>query len=161
VRLIDAPSAGRAVQVRWRKRSWRCTDPSCPQGAFTEQNPAVAAPRAQLTARAISWAVDQLRRENASITGLARQLGVAWRTVWWAVEPVLEQRAGAEARFDGPPLRSGRPASVCEVFGQVGLDAPAHVDGLGHAGEGDEGGGVQVLRVSPGTRVRVISGTSC
>jgi transposase len=45
------------------------------------------------------WAVGQMRRENMSVRGIARQLGVAWRTVWSHVKPVLQQAAADESRF--------------------------------------------------------------
>jgi transposase len=99
--LIDAPIGAGPVQVRWRKRRWRCVDDACAQKSFTEQDAAVAAPRAQLTARAIQWAVGQMRRENASVQGIARQLGVSWKTVWRHVRPVLEKWAADESRFQG------------------------------------------------------------
>nr|WP_022881420.1 ISL3 family transposase [Gryllotalpicola ginsengisoli] len=99
--LIDAPMGAGPVRVRWRKRRWRCVDDACAQKSFTEQDTAVAASRAQLTARALSWAVAQMRRENASVQGIARQLGVSWKTVWRHVKPVLERRAADESRFTG------------------------------------------------------------
>lgn len=99
--LIDAPMGAVPVRVRWRKRRFRCVDDACARKAFTEQDTAVAAPRAQLTARAISWAVGQMRRENASVQGIARQLGVSWKTVWRHVKPVLERAAADESRFTG------------------------------------------------------------
>jgi len=99
--LIDAPMGAVPVRVRWRKRRFRCADAMCEQKSFTEQDTAVATPRAQLTERAISWAVGQMRRENASVQGIARQLGVSWKTVWRHVKPVLERRAADESRFTG------------------------------------------------------------
>ncbi|MBC9955552.1 ISL3 family transposase [Yimella sp. cx-51] len=99
--LIDAPSFGRPVRIRWRKRTWSCPEPACPIGVFTEQDEQVAAPRALLTARACWWAITQLRREHASIAGLARQLGTTWRTVWRAVKPLLAAMAADEDRFAG------------------------------------------------------------
>jgi transposase len=35
------------------------------------------------------------------VAGLARQLGTTWRTVWRSIQPLLEQMAGDETRFDG------------------------------------------------------------
>ncbi|MCB0912591.1 MAG: transposase family protein, partial [Propionibacteriaceae bacterium] len=29
VRLVDAPSFGRPVELRWRKRTWECPEPAC------------------------------------------------------------------------------------------------------------------------------------
>jgi transposase len=60
----------------------------------------VACPRALLTARACWWATRQLRREHASVAGLARQLGTTWRTVWRSIRPPLEAMAADESRFD-------------------------------------------------------------
>jgi len=101
VRLIDTPCFGRPVELWWRKRVWRCVEPACPAGAFTEQDDSVARPRALLTVRACWWAIGQLRREHASVAGLARQLGTTWRTLWVAIRPLLQQMADDESRFDG------------------------------------------------------------
>ena len=101
VRLIDTPCFGRPVELWWRKRVWRCEEPDCPAGAFTEQDEAIARPRALLTTRACWWAIRQLRREHASVAGLARQLGTTWRTLWLAVKPLLQTMADDEGRFAG------------------------------------------------------------
>jgi transposase len=101
VRLIDTPCFGRPVELWWRKRVWRCEERDCPAGAFTEQDDKVARPRALLTTRACWWAIRQLRREHASVAGLARQLGTSWRTLWLAIRPLLQQMAGDEGRFAG------------------------------------------------------------
>jgi len=98
--LIDTPSFGRPVRVRWAKRTWSCPEPACPVGSFTEQDERVAAPRALLTARACWWAIGQLRREHASVAELARQLGTTWSTVWRAVKPLLVVMAADPTRFD-------------------------------------------------------------
>jgi transposase len=99
--LVDTPCFGRPVELVWRKRTWRCTEPACGSGAFTEQDENLAPPRALLTTRACWWAIEQLRREHASVQGLARQLSSAWRTVWNSVKPILEALAADESRFDG------------------------------------------------------------
>jgi transposase len=101
VRLIDTPCFGRPVELLWRKRTWRCAEPDCAGGLVTEQQDDVARPRALLSTRACWWAIGQLRREHASVLGLARQLGTTWRTVWRAVAPLLEQMADDESRFEG------------------------------------------------------------
>lgn len=101
VRLVDTPCFGRPVELVWRKRTWRCTEPACGSGSFTEQDETFAPPRALLTTRACWWAIEQLRREHACVHGLARQLGAAWRTVWNSVKPILESLAADESRFDG------------------------------------------------------------
>jgi transposase len=101
VELIDAPCFTAPVRLWWRKRRWVCPEASCPVTSFMEQDAAVAARRALLTARATRWAIGQMRRENASVQGLARQLGCTWKTLWRAVKPVLEAAAADEARFAG------------------------------------------------------------
>jgi transposase len=68
---------------------------------FTEQNDSVAGARALLTRRACWWAIGQLRREHASVQGIARQLGTTWRTVWRSIQPLLQAMADDESRFDG------------------------------------------------------------
>ncbi len=70
-------------------------------GLATEQDDDVARPRALLSTRACWWAIGQLRREHASVGGLARQLGTTWRTVWRGIAPLLEQMADDESRFGG------------------------------------------------------------
>ncbi|SJN45395.1 Mobile element protein [Microbacterium esteraromaticum] len=66
-----------------------------------EQLPTLVARRGSITTRAVDWAVGQLRREHATVHGLARQLGTSWKTVWRAVEPELVKLAADESRFDG------------------------------------------------------------
>ena len=99
--MIDAPCFGRPVLLRWRKRTGTCHEPDCARCTFTEQDGHVAAPRALLSTRACWWAIGQMRRENASVQGLARQLGTTWRTVWSAIKPLLEAMAADPTRFEG------------------------------------------------------------
>lgn len=101
VRLVDLPCFGRPVILVWRKRIWRCTEPACATRAFIEQHEEVAAPGALLSRRACWWAINQLRREQAGIAGVARQLGTTWNTVWRAISPLLEAMAQDESRFAG------------------------------------------------------------
>src|SRR5450830_264576 len=98
--LHDVPGAV-PVEVHWRQRRWACLDAGCPRGTFSEQVPALVAPRGSITTRAIGWAIGQLRTEHATIHGLARRLSVAWWTLWRVVKPRLEDLATDEARFDG------------------------------------------------------------
>ena len=98
--LHDVPGVTR-VRVLWRQRVWRCVDADCAKKTFVEQIPGLVAPRGSITRRAIRWAIGQLRREHATVQGLARQLGTSWKTVWRAVKPELERLADDPARFDG------------------------------------------------------------
>lgn len=101
VTMVDTPCFGTPTRLRWRKRTWECVEPSCPKRVFTEHNDQVGRPRGRLTSRACGWAIEQLRREHASVAGLARQLGVAWKTVWTSIKPLLVKAAADEARFAG------------------------------------------------------------
>jgi transposase len=94
-RVHDAPCFGAPTVVRWRKRVWRCPDPRCPVGTFSETHD-LASPRAKLTTRAIGWAVDALAHDDTTVSALARHLGVDWHTLWDAVE------VEATARLEHP-----------------------------------------------------------
>ena len=100
VRLVDVPSFGRPVRLIWRKRTWRCAELQCTARSFTEQHDGLAKPRALLSLRACWWAIAQIRREHASVSGVARQLGTSWRTVWRSIKPLLEAMAADPARFE-------------------------------------------------------------
>ena len=127
VSLVDVPCAGRAVRLLWRKRTWRCPEPACPVGAFTEIDDTIARPRALLSARAAWWALGQMRRENASVAGLARQLGTTWRTVWRAVKPLLEAMAADPARFDDvTTLGVDDPRALRSMRGPIHLAPRLH-----------------------------------
>lgn len=71
--LRDVPHGQVRVRLCWRQRRWRCPDPGCPVGTFAEQVPTLVPARGSITARAVGWAIGQLRAEHATIAGLARQ----------------------------------------------------------------------------------------
>jgi transposase len=73
------------VVVVWRKRIWRCPEPDCEVGTWSEQNDAIA-PRASMTTRARAEACRQVGEQNRSVACVARDLGVGWSTVMAAVE---------------------------------------------------------------------------
>ena len=111
VTLVDAPCFGRPVRVRWRKRRWRCLEPSCSRTVFVEQDDRVAAPRGKLTTRACWWAIAQIRREHASVNGIRRQLGTGWRT--GVAHRVGIDPAPAASRCRGPGPVRGRHDPGC------------------------------------------------
>lgn len=104
-RLADAPGFGTPVQLSWRKRRWRCREPRCPTGVWSEEHPALPA-RSKLTARAVAWAVQTLRWDDSTVSALARQLGVDWHTLMDAI------RAHTADVLDAAPARSARLAGV-------------------------------------------------
>jgi hypothetical protein len=67
------------------KRRWRCGDPDCEVGTWTEDHPDIAPARATMTRRAGVWATTQVGRHVHSVSWAARELGVAWHTVMDAV----------------------------------------------------------------------------
>ncbi len=99
-RVHDAPAFGTSVLIRWRKRIWRCPDPGCPVATFSETHELIA-PRAKLTARAITWATDALAHDDTTVAALARHLGVDWHTCWDAIETEAIRRLADPARMDG------------------------------------------------------------
>lgn len=101
VRLLHDVPGDVPVVLAWRQRTWRCPDPGCPVGTFVEQLPDLVLARGSLTCRAVTWAIERLRREHACIAGLARRLGVAWKTLWRAIKPRLQALAEDETRFAG------------------------------------------------------------
>jgi transposase len=96
----DAPCFGMPVRLRWRKRIWRCPEPACPVGTFSEQHPFLPA-RAKLTTRAVAWATDALEHDDTTVSALARHLGVDWHTCWDAVEVEARRRLADPARLEG------------------------------------------------------------
>jgi transposase len=98
--LHDAPCFARPVRVRWRKRIWRCHEPACARRTWTEVQP-YATPRAKLTARATSWAVDALRHDDTTVSAIARHLGVAWDTCWSAIKADAQTRIAEPDRLKG------------------------------------------------------------
>ena len=101
VEVIDAPWAGVPARIRWFKRRWICRERTCETVTFLEHSEKVCAPRARLGVRAIRWAIRQLRFEGATISGLARQLGTTWNTVWSHIKLCLQAASDDPARFAG------------------------------------------------------------
>ena len=101
------------------------------------------AERGSITVRAVTWAIGQLRREHATIRGLARRLGVGWWTLWRAVKPELERLSADQSRFAGvtslgvdehiwhhvDPRRRGpkEPAGMVDLTRHTGPDGKTRV----------------------------------
>ncbi len=79
--LVDLPAFGRRTRLVWRKRRFRCPDPDCPAGSFTETEPAIAAPRMLVTDRSGHWVTEQVGRMARSVLEVAGELGGDWHTV--------------------------------------------------------------------------------
>ncbi|MEZ0167059.1 ISL3 family transposase [Kineococcus sp. LSe6-4] len=83
-RLADAPVLGTPTELVWRKRRWRCREPRCPVGTWTEEHPDLPA-RTKLTTRAVAWAIATLRWDDSTVSAIARQLGIDWHTLMDAI----------------------------------------------------------------------------
>lgn len=83
-RVRDLPAGGRPVALLWRKRIWRCGEPTCGVGTWTERAAAIR-PRAVLTERARAEACRRVGRDAHAVAAVARDLGVGWQTVMRAV----------------------------------------------------------------------------
>ena len=78
-RLHDIPAFAALVQLVWRQRRYRCVEPACLVGGFSEDHE-LAVPRGKLTVRAAWWAISCIQRDTASVASVARRLGVDWHT---------------------------------------------------------------------------------
>lgn len=97
VKLVDLPAFGRPAVLVWRKRRWRCPEPVCEVGTWTETDPRIAPARAAMTDRAGRWVTVQVGREGRTVADVARELGCDWHTVMDAVvaygTPLVEDPA--------------------------------------------------------------------
>lgn len=97
VALVDLPAFGRPAILVWRKRRWRCPEPGCEVGTWTETDGRIAPARAAMTDRAGRWVTVQVGREGRTVADVARQLGCDWHTVMDAVAaygtPLVEDPA--------------------------------------------------------------------
>jgi transposase len=112
VTVRDAPAGNVAVVVRWRKRIWVCKDPDCPVKTWTEQANWVG-PRQSLSAAAQRWATDRVQAVEATPASIAGQFGVAWSTVWAAVERTARGRVDDAGRV-GPTAMVGFDETVMQ-----------------------------------------------
>ena len=101
----DLPFGGRPVLLCWWKRVWCCPQPACGVRTWTEQHEAIA-PRAVLTEQARQWAFEQVGDQDAAVSTVAAQLGVAW---WTVMTQVIDR---------GTPLVED-PTRLTPVDGQV------------------------------------------
>jgi transposase len=99
-RLHDAPCFGRVTLLRWLVRMWRCREPACLTGTFSEAHD-LAPPRMVLTTRAVAWATSALSYDDTTVSALARHLGVDWHTAWDAIEVEARARTTNPARLRG------------------------------------------------------------
>lgn len=69
----------------WLKRRWRCHEPLCPGGAWTEDVPSIAAVKHRMSDRAARWATWHVRGLGRSVSEVAGEFATDWHTVMDAV----------------------------------------------------------------------------
>ena len=97
--LAGLPAFGRAVRLRWNKRRWRRFRVACSVGTFSEQDSAVALPRARMTSRSARWATRRAGRAS-TISEIAAEIGCSWHAAMAAV------RRWGRALLDADPART-------------------------------------------------------
>ena len=76
VKVRDLPMADRPVVLVWAKRLWRCPEPACAAGTWSEESDEIA-PRAVLTERARAEIARRVGPGEQSVARAARDFGVA------------------------------------------------------------------------------------
>lgn len=140
----DIDIGGHRVRLRWRKRRWRCQNPLCPRGSFTETVVAIGV-RSRMTVRLRQLAGATVADRGATVVQAARDLGLSWSTVQAALAAhavrVLPARHPQVDVLGIDETRRGRRRYTRDpVTGQLVLTADCW-----HTGFCDVGGGQGLL----------------
>lgn len=126
-----------SLRLVWHKKRWRCAQPKCPRGSFTERIAAVPT-RARLTTRLRNELGYAVAEQARCVSEAASHYGVAWATVHNAfiahVEPDLAaplppvQVLGIDETRRGKPiwtqdLTTGRWVLTCDRWHTGFVDA--------------------------------------
>jgi transposase len=101
VKVRDLPLADRPVVLVWAKRLWRCPEPACPMGSWSEESDEIA-PRAVLTERARAEIARRVGVGEQSVTRAAKAFGVGWHTAMAAVWDHGQPRVDHLTRLGAP-----------------------------------------------------------
>jgi transposase len=108
----DLSCFGRPVRLLWHKRRWRCAEPACPRGSFTEALPAVPA-RSRLTGRLRRSAGVAVADGGRTVVQSGRDHGLSWPVVWEAFACYAAEVLAAEPEpvevLGVDEVRRGRP----------------------------------------------------
>ena len=136
VEIRDLACFGRPARLVWRKRRWRCADADCDAKSWTEVSPQLMT-RSVLTQRAGVEACRQVGMNARPVAGLARELGVCWWTIQYAVEehgrPLVDDpdRVGAVTNLgvdETSVLKATATHPTLYATGLVDLDARIIID---------------------------------
>jgi transposase len=138
VKVRDLPIADRAVVLVWAKRLWRCPEPACAAGTWSEVSDEIAA-RAVLTERARAEIARRVGPGEQSVARAARDFGVGWHAAMAAVWDHGRPRVDHLARLGAPVavgidetsfLAATATHPTLLVTGIVDLDAGRLIDVL-------------------------------
>jgi transposase len=76
-----SPAAGRPVLLHVAVPRFVCGTTDCPTVAFRADITTIAAPRAVMTRRTARWILQRIAIDKMSVTAVAEQLGISWKTV--------------------------------------------------------------------------------
>lgn len=134
----DLPIADRPVVLVWAKRLWRCPEPTCATGTWSEESDEIA-PRAVLTERARAEICRRVGPAQHSVAQAAQDFGVSWHAAMAAVRDHGRPRVDHLARLGAPTAvgldETSFLAATAEhptllVTGIIDLDAGRLVDVL-------------------------------
>ncbi|WP_346533850.1 ISL3 family transposase [Micromonospora sp. DPT] len=113
----DLPVGGRRPALRWCKRRWRCDEPGCRRGSFTEAVAAAPA-RKRLTARLRAAAGAAVADAGRTVVQSARDHEVSWPVVAAALavhaDAVLPVQPQPVQVLGIDEIRRGRPKWVLD-----------------------------------------------
>jgi len=101
VKVRDLPMADRPVVLVWAKRLWRCPEPACAMGSWSEESDEIA-PRAVLTERARAEIARRVGLGEQSVARAAKAFGVGWHAAMAAVWDHGQPRVDHLARLGAP-----------------------------------------------------------
>jgi transposase len=101
VKVRDLPLADRPVVLVWAKRLWRCPEPACPMGTWSEESDDIGS-RAVLTERARAEITRRVGAGELSVAAAAKSFGVGWHAAMAAVWDHGRPRVDHLARLGAP-----------------------------------------------------------
>jgi transposase len=101
VKVRDLPFGDRPVVLVWAKRLWRCPEPACEVGTWSEESDGIS-PRAVLTERARAEIARRVGPGEQSVAGAAKSFGVGWHAAMAAVWDHGQPRVDHLARLGAP-----------------------------------------------------------
>ena len=101
VKVRDLPMADRPVVLVWAKRLWRCPEPACPMGTWSEESDEIG-PRAVLTERARAEIARRVGPGEQSVARAAKAFGVGRHAAMAAVHEHGQPRVDHLARLGAP-----------------------------------------------------------